>query len=59
MQHKYGFHTTLEQRNGLYYLPVTVVPIPDNMELQVRQTAQGTIAMLAPMTMTPTGAETM
>ena len=55
--HSKGFHSTLKQREGLYFLPVTLVALPVNMRLEANQTAEGTTARVAPVTLTPTGME--
>ena len=57
--HSKGFNSTLKQREGLYFLPVTLVVLPINMRLEVNQTAEGTTARVAPVTLTPTGMETL
>ena len=55
--HPKGFNTTLIKDQSLYYLRTTVIPIPANYQLQIQQTAEGTIAMIAPTTLTPQGPE--
>ena len=55
--HPKGFSTTLIKQQSLYYLRTTVIPIPANYQLQIRQTSEGTIAMIAPTTLTPQGPE--
>ena len=55
--HSKGFNSTLKQREGLYFLTVTLVVLPINMRLEVNQTAEGTTARVAPVTLTPTGME--
>ena len=51
--HPKGFNTTLIKDQSLYYLRTTVIPIPANYQLQIQHTAEGTIAMIAPTTLTP------
>ena len=55
--HSKGFNSTLKQREGLYFLPVTLVALPANMRLEVNQTAEGTTARVTPVTLTPAGME--
>ena len=55
--HPKGFSTTLIKQQSLYYLRTTVVPIPPNHTLQIHQTSEGTIAMIAPTMLTPQGPE--
>ena len=55
--HPKGFSTTLIKQQSLYYFRTTVVPIPPNHTLQIHQTSEGTIAMIAPTTLTPQGPE--
>ena len=57
--HPKGFNARLQQRDGLYFLPITMVRIPTNMTLQVSQTAHGTTARIAPVTLTPSGMEVL
>ena len=55
--HSKGFNSALRQREGLYFLPVTLVTLPVSMRLEVNQTTEGTTARIAPVTLTPTGME--
>ena len=55
--HPKGCSTTLIKQQSLYYLRATVVPIPPNYTLQIQQTSEGTIAMIAPTALTPQGPE--
>ena len=55
--HPKGFNTTLIKDQSLYYLRTTVIPIPANYQLQIQHTPEGTIAMIAPTTLTPQGPE--
>ena len=57
--HTKGFNSALKQREGLYFLPVVLVTLPINMRLEVNQTAEGTTAQIAPVTLTPTGMEVL
>ena len=58
LTHSKGFTSTLKQREGLYFLPVTLVALlPANMRIKVNQTAEGTTAKIALVTLTPTGME--
>ena len=63
MQHSKGFHSNLVQQNGLLFLQMHISIMADNMELQVRDTPQGQVATIAPITtiapttLTPTGAD--
>ena len=40
-------------------MPVVLVTLPINMRLEVNQTAEGTTAKTAPVTLTPTGMEAL
>ena len=55
--HSKGFNSALRQREGLYFLPVTLVTLPVSMRLEVNQTTEGTTARIAPVTLTPTDME--
>ena len=57
--HCKGFTSSLKQKDGLYFLPTRVVPLPDNMVLSIRQTSNGTKATISPVTLTSTGLGTM
>ena len=57
--HTKGFKATLEQREGLYFLQATVVALPSNMRLDIRQTTEGVIAKVMLVTLTPTGMEAL
>ena len=57
--HTKGFNSALKQREGLYFLPVVLITLPANLRLEVSQTAEGTIAKIAPVTLTPTGMEVL
>ena len=56
-------HSNLVQQNGLLFLQMHISIMADNMELQVRDTPQGQVATIAPITtiapttLTPTGAD--
>ena len=52
--HSKGFTSSLRQKDGLYFLPIPVVPLLDNMVLNIKQTSNG-----AKATISPIGAETM
>ena len=57
--HSTGFHSTLVKKNQLYHLQVNVVPLPNNMRLNITRDDGGAIsAMIAPTTtLTSQGAE--
>ena len=55
--HTKGFNSALKQREGLYFLPVVLITLPANLRLEVNQTAEGTTARIAPVTLIPTGME--
>ena len=55
--HPKGFNAALRQRDGLYFLSITLVNISHNMTLEINQTAEGTTASIAPVTFTSTGME--
>ena len=57
--HTKGFNSALKQREGLYFLPVVLITLPANLRLEVNQTAEGTTARIAPVTLTPTGMEVL
>ena len=57
--HSQGFASSLKQKDGLYFLPTRVAPLPDNMVLSIQQTSDGAKATISPVTLTPTGVETM
>ena len=57
--HSKGFTSTMKQREGLYFLPVTLVALPANIRLGVNQTAGGTTATITPVSLTPTGMEVL
>ena len=57
--HTKGFNSALKQREGLYFLPVVLITLPANLRLEVSQTAEGTTAKIAPVTLTPTGMEVL
>ena len=47
--HRKGFSAILTQRDNLYYLQATVVPLPEHLQLNVTQATDGTVsAMIAP-----------
>ena len=49
--HRKGFSAILTQRDNLYYLQATVVPLPEHLQLNVTQATDGTVsAMIAPTT---------
>ena len=55
MSHNKGFNVPLVQQHNLYYLPATIVNLEQHQQLQVRQTQEGMIAMIAPTTLTQAG----
>ena len=55
--HSKGFTSTLKQREGFYFLPVTLVALPANMRIEANQIAEGTTAKIAPVTVKPTSME--
>ena len=57
VRHAKGFNTTLVKTHGLYYVRTTVIPIPPNYTLQIQQTSEGTVAVIAPTTITTQGPE--
>ena len=57
MKHAKGFNATLVKEHSLYYLRTTVIPIPSNHTIQIQQTSEGTIAAIAPTTITTQGPE--
>ena len=57
MTHNKGFNVQLVQRNNLYYLPATIIHLTKDMQLQIQNTDNGMIAMIAPTTMTTQGYE--
>lgn len=57
MKHAKGFNTTLVNEHSLYYLKTTVTPILSNHTLQIQHTSEGTIAVIAPTTITTQGPE--
>ena len=51
-----GFNSTLENRNGLFFLPAEIATLPKGTTLQIHSTEQGQIGMIAPTTtLTPQG----
>ena len=57
--HTKGFNSTLKQREGLYFLPIQLITLPANLRLEINQTAEGTTARIAPVTLTPAGMEVL
>ena len=55
MSHNKGFDVSLVQQHNLYYLPATIVNLEQHQQLQLRQTPEGMIAMIAPTTLTQAG----
>ena len=55
MTHNKGFNVRLLQRSNLYYLQATIECLDANQQLQLQQTNEGIIAMIAPTTLTPEG----
>ena len=55
-QHINGFNSTLENRNGLFFLQAEVTTLPNGTKLQTHNTEQGQVGMIAPTTtLTPQG----
>ena len=51
-----GFNSTLENRNGLFFLQAEITTLPKGTKLQTHNTEQGQIGMIAPTTtLTPQG----
>ena len=57
--HTKEFNSTLKQREGLYFLPIVLITLPANLRLESNQTAEGTTARIAPVTLTPAGMEVL
>ena len=55
MTHNKGFNVRLLQRSNLYYLQATIKCLDTNQQLQLQQTNEGIVAMIAPTTLTPEG----
>ena len=55
MSHNKGFDVSLVQQHNLYYLPATIVNLEQHQQLQLRQTPEGMIAMIALTTLTQAG----
>ena len=55
MSHNKGFNVPLVQQHNLYYLPAAIVNLEQHQQLQVRQTQEGMIAMIATTTLTQAG----
>ena len=56
LQHIKGFNSTLENRNGLFLLQAKITTLPRGTKLQIHNTEQGQIGMIAPTTtLTPQG----
>ena len=51
-----GFNSTLENRNGLFFLQAEITTLPKGTKLQIHSAEQGQIGMIAPTTtLTPQG----
>ena len=56
LQHTKEFNSTLENRDGLFFLQAEITTLPRGTELQIHSTQQGQIGMIAPTTTrTPQG----
>ena len=56
LHHSKGFDSTLESRNGLFFLQAEITALPKGTKLQIHNTDQGQIGMIAPTTtLTPQG----
>ena len=56
LQHIKGFNSTLENRNGLFFLQAEITTLPKGTKLQIHNTEQGQIGMIAQTTtLTPQG----
>ena len=56
LQHTKGFSSTLENRDGLFFLQAEITTLPKGTKLQIHSTEQGQIGMIAPTTtLTPQG----
>ena len=56
LHHIKGFNSTLESRNGLFFLQAEITALPKGTKLQIHNTDQGQIGMIAPTTtLTPQG----
>ena len=56
LQHIKGFNSTLENRNGLFFLQAEITTLPKGPKLQTHSTEPGQICMIAPTTtLTPQG----
>ena len=59
MSHSRGFHSNLEKRSELFYLPMRLVNIPGNMKLDISTTGTTGSAAITPATITLTGMEVL
>eukprot|EP00435_Cladocopium_sp_Y103_P020287 s1005_g4.t4 len=59
IKHERSFHSTLKQRNGLFYITLRKANMPEGMQLKIETIGDQQIAMVAPTTMTPTGPQVM
>ena len=57
--HTPGFTSTLKKREGPYFLPATIVALPNNVRLDISQTTEGVTAKIMPVTLTPAGMEAL
>ena len=56
LQRSKGFNSTLENRDGLFFLQAEITTLPKGRQLQVQSTQQAQLGMLAPTTtLTPQG----
>ena len=56
LQRNKGFNSTLENRDGLFFLQAEITALPKRTKLQIHSTEQGQIGMIAPTTtLTPQG----
>ena len=56
LQRIQGFNSTLENRNALFFLQAEITTLPKGTKLQIHNTEQGQIGMIAPTTaLTPQG----
>ena len=59
IRHDKGLDSHLQRLHGLFYLNVVIDPLPAGTQLEIKDTPAGRIAVIAPTTLTPTGAERM